>query len=192
MIKLWNPSKPVIGNVIDAKEKTFVFRFGVMRDKERVLENQPWHFDKFVWCFNEPSMTGKMTDLPLYHLPLWARVYDLPISGRRNESNVRKIGAMLGKYVGMELGPNPEMDRAIRVRIIHDVRLPLKKLIHIKMSGDREVPFEVKYERLPTFCYGCGRLGHGEKDCEEGPFEEHELQYGEWLRASPWKITKIC
>ncbi|XP_074313494.1 uncharacterized protein LOC141648669 [Silene latifolia] len=179
MIKLWNTLKPIIGNVINAKEKMFVFRFGTMRDKDRVLENQSWHFGKFVWCFNEPTSTGKLTDIPLFHLPLWARVYDLPISGRKNEGNVRKIRVMLGTYINMELRPNPEMDRAIRVLILHDIRIPLKKMIKILMPTGKEVCFDVKYERLPTFCYGYGRLGHGEKDCKEGPYEEDELKFGE-------------
>lgn len=46
---------------------------------------------------------------------------------------------------------------------------------------------DVTYERLPNFYYGCGFLGHIERDClvltdEE---REHEKQWGSWLRASP-------
>lgn len=51
------------------------------------------------------------------------------------------------------------------------------------MDGERTwVCF--KYERLPTFCFTCGKIGHDEKHCgmvfEEQPLER---QYGEWLRA---------
>lgn len=38
----------------------------------------------------------------------------------------------------------------------------------------------IRYERLPTFCYGCGRIGHTERSCER-----HEAsidnRYGFWL-----------
>ncbi|XP_074298528.1 uncharacterized protein LOC141629421 [Silene latifolia] len=190
MVKLWNPVQPILGNIVDAKEKTFVFRFGTERDKARVLEGQPWHFDKFVWCFNEPNNEGKLTDVSLTHFPLWARVYDLPIAGRTNASNVKRIGDCLGSFISFEVGPNTELDRAIGIRYLHDIRVPLKNGIPIKMKTGKMIEFKVKYERLPLYCYGCGVIGHGEKDCDEGPYEEDDLKFGDWLRASPWKIVK--
>ncbi|XP_074317863.1 uncharacterized protein LOC141653895 [Silene latifolia] len=187
MVRLWNPNKPITGNVVDAKEKIFVFRFEGERDKARVLEGQPWHFEKFVWCFNEPNESGKVTDVPLYHFPIWSRVYDLPISGRSSDANLRRIGANLGTFLEADKSSNCELNRAIRVRIIRDVRQPLQATIPITMKDSKIVQFDVKYERLPIFCYGCGVMGHGEKDCEHGPYEDDELQFGEWLRASPWR-----
>ncbi|XP_074265111.1 uncharacterized protein LOC141587534 [Silene latifolia] len=171
MIKLWNPSKSLMGNIIDAKEKTFVFRFGSERDKARVLEGQPWHFDKFVWCFNELNPTSKITDVPLSRFPIWARIYDLPISGRTNLANAEKLGNCFGKFIGLEHGPNAELDRAIRVRVYYDITMPLKPSIPVRMKDGRTINFSVKYERLPTYLYyGCGLIGHGEKDCEDGPY----------------------
>lgn len=48
---------------------------------------------------------------------------------------------------------------------------------------------EFKYERLPTFCYACGMIGHIERDCINIPDEDRsvEKQWGTWLRASPRK-----
>ncbi|XP_074265148.1 uncharacterized protein LOC141587570 [Silene latifolia] len=165
MIKLWNPAKPMLGNVIDAKEKVFVFRFGSERDKARVLEGQPWHFDKYAWCFNEPNDSGKPTDVPLFHIPIWTRVYDLPVLGRSSVANARNIGSCLGTFIDVEMGQNSELDRAIRIRVMYDIRQPLRTSVPIKMWGGRVINFDVKYERLPIFCYGCGIIGHGEKDC---------------------------
>ncbi|XP_074289141.1 uncharacterized protein LOC141614281 [Silene latifolia] len=190
MIKLWNPSKPIMGNVIDAKEKTFIFSFGAERDRARVLEGKPWHFDKFVWCFDEPNQSGKISDVPLFLFPIWARIYDLPISGRTSLENARKLGNCLGNFLHFKHGPNAELDRAIRVRVLYDIREPLKASIPIRMKGGSTSQFDVKYERLPTFCYGCGLIGHREKDCDEGPYDEEDLKFGEWLRASPWKVVK--
>ena len=49
-----------------------------------------------------------------------------------------------------------------------------------------------KYERLPNFCYICGKLGHGRKECKEsglpnGGKGEVAYQYGAWLRGKPGK-----
>ena len=44
-----------------------------------------------------------------------------------------------------------------------------------------------KYERLPTFCYFCGRLGHSEMFYEamfENPTKPADLPYGVWLASS--------
>ena len=41
-----------------------------------------------------------------------------------------------------------------------------------------------RYERLPTFCFHCGRLGHDMKHCQEIPNKQSSSnQYSDWLRA---------
>lgn len=35
------------------------------------------------------------------------------------------------------------------------------------MLSQKVVIWYVKYEKLPHFCYRCGRLSHSMKDCEE-------------------------
>lgn len=50
------------------------------------------------------------------------------------------------------------------------------------MVKDFRSPF--RYERLPTFCYVCGKIRHDEKHCsvkQDG--QEVDRQYGEWLKA---------
>lgn len=49
-----------------------------------------------------------------------------------------------------------------------------------------------KYERLPNFCYICGKLSHGEKECNEvvsprGSGSEGAYEYGTWLKGEPGK-----
>lgn len=49
-----------------------------------------------------------------------------------------------------------------------------------------------KYERLSTFCFVCGLLGHSERDCVvvyANPDKLIEKAYGTWLRA-PMKNMK--
>jgi hypothetical protein len=43
--------------------------------------------------------------------------------------------------------------------------------------------FDLKYEKVPHFCFDCGRLVHPEGICQAE--KEEVQQWGEWLRASP-------
>lgn len=39
------------------------------------------------------------------------------------------------------------------------------------------------YERLPYFCYACGRIGHSFWECDRDSVQTGKLEYGTWLRA---------
>ncbi|XP_074318446.1 uncharacterized protein LOC141655258 [Silene latifolia] len=188
MCGLWSTKDSVVGKVVDVQAKIFVFQFEEKCDKERVLEGQPWHFDGFVWCFNEPNPNGKVSEVSLVHVPHWVRIFDLPLQGRSNIENARQIGNVLGGFLELDSSLYPEL--AMRIRVLHDVRVPLKKDIAIRMNGECVSKFPVKYERLPTFCYGCGVLGHGVRNCEKGPFEEGTYEFGPWNAVSSRKTVK--
>lgn len=54
---------------------------------------------------------------------------------------------------------------------------------------------DFKYERLPIFCYWCGKVDHDELDCtqwlwsKESPRAEVK-QFGAWLRASHDRLQR--
>ena len=72
----------------------------------------------------------------------------------------------------------------MRVRVDLSIEKPLRMGGYVtNMDGERcWVSF--KYERLPNFCFTCGKIGHDEKHygmvIEKQPLER---QYGEWMRA---------
>ena len=72
----------------------------------------------------------------------------------------------------------------MHVRIELPIEKPLRRGGYISnMDGDRcWVSF--KYERLPTFCFSCGKLGHDEKHCGVVTEKQSmEKKYGDWLRV---------
>ena len=65
-----------------------------------------------------------------------------------------------------------------------------KKLIRgkkIAVEGGEQRWISFKYEHFPNFCYRCGMLSHGLRDCSEGKVEAlpelPALQCGAWLRG---------
>ena len=56
-----------------------------------------------------------------------------------------------------------------------------------KVRGYGEMEFLVRYENIPDFCFGCGRIGHDEDECpDEGPVGGG-VHFGKALRCSPQK-----
>lgn len=90
------------------------------------------------------------------------------------------------------------VSRCVRVKVRFDVKIPIKKGMNIEISNKKSIWSPFKYERLQSFCFICGILGHMRRECDliEGATEirsipEDKLPYGEWLRASPMKRTVI-
>lgn len=46
-----------------------------------------------------------------------------------------------------------------------EVQNPLRRGIFVSTDNQRKVWLPFKYERLPSFCFGCGCMGHSLKEC---------------------------
>ena len=53
------------------------------------------------------------------------------------------------------------------MRVVIDISKPLKKGSKIEILGGGNELAIFKYEKLPDFCYICGRLDHQEIECED-------------------------
>lgn len=77
------------------------------------------------------------------------------------------------------------LGETLRVRITIDIRKPLRRGVLLKvgsMADEKWIP--ITYEKLPDFCYGCGKLGHVVKECDvHVPVSDTPYQYGTWLRT---------
>lgn len=133
----------------------------------------------------------KPSDIELYGLPLWVRVYNLPFKGRLNPNNIQAVGKKIGAIINVDQSGSRGIDKSIRIRIMVDIRKPLRKHVTLKLRGGVEENFEVKYEKLPLYCFFCGMIGHGTKDCDDcKDIDSPVRNYGPDLKASPWKVFR--
>ncbi|MCI08934.1 hypothetical protein A2U01_0030016, partial [Trifolium medium] len=133
----------------------------------------------------------------MHCVSFWARIYELPLK-MRSEAMAKKLGDFIGKFEEADQRDANRLGRFLRVKISIDLRKPLKRGTVVHYQG-RGLKVFFKYERLPNFCFLCGRIGHQMRECEEnsdqgdgdyGDIEETEQSYGPWLRASPLpKVT---
>ncbi|KAL2896224.1 Peripheral-type benzodiazepine receptor-associated protein 1 [Bienertia sinuspersici] len=66
---------------------TTIKNFYHWKDKSRVMEGQPWHFDNHAILLANMDNNTKPSDTQLFMLPMWVRVYNFPFKGRFNENN---------------------------------------------------------------------------------------------------------
>jgi hypothetical protein len=191
----WRLKNPV--EVQDLNKNLFLFRFSSKRDTDTVLRNGPWSFDRNLLVLRKISGEEQPSDIDMSIGEFWSRIYDLPLK-LRSDAMARKLGDLIGEFVDVDNKEGNRNGKFLRVKVSIDLRKPLKRGTVITYQG-KELRVYFKYERLPTFCYICGRIGHQIKDCEDAEvnegedfedIEEKELPYGSWLKASPLpKIT---
>lgn len=103
-----------------------------------------------------------------------------------SETILRNIGNFVGSFVKADPVNMPGGWRMyMRIRVNMDIGKPLKRRMRIKEGGDWNW-LNLKYERLGTFCFVCGMLGHFERDCSviyANPEKDIPRVYGVWLRA---------
>ncbi|KAG8478646.1 hypothetical protein CXB51_028454 [Gossypium anomalum] len=73
----------------------------------------------------------------------------------------------------------------LRVKFNIDISNPLRRVVHWVGNEGTEILCGIKYERLPTFCYSYGCIGHSTQKClrqKEIPgADKSNFQYGNWL-----------
>lgn len=114
----------------------------------------------------------------------------MPFKGRMSEDNAKRLGARVGQFLSIDRDDYSGLEKSMRIRVLLDVRKPLKTHVNLKLREGEVCSVKVKYENLPNFCFNCGRMGHGVRDCIDGIFDSKNPRYGIWLRASPWKTVR--
>ena len=109
---------------------------------------------------------------------VWVRVSDLP-PDKRTEVFGRALGNWLGETIKVDV------DRKA-LRVGTNFVFELRSLCLKKKADDQERTwFEFSYEKIPHFCFDCGRLVHANGICE--PPVEQAAQWGSWLRYDSGK-----
>lgn len=100
-------------------------------------------------------------------LDFWVQLHGMN-AGFMSHRVVVDVGNHLGKFVESDSNNFVGVWREyLRVRTTIDLEKPLKRRMRLSKSGDIWTWVNFKYEGVPTFCFICGMVGHGEKFCEK-------------------------
>ncbi|XP_074341908.1 uncharacterized protein LOC141679304 [Apium graveolens] len=190
LASLWRPKEGF--EIHDIGEMRYTFVFYHPTDLQKVLDGGPWSFEQSLLIHSEVKENDDPKGVKLEDTEIWMQVYDLP-NGFISENIFQSIGNYIGAYIKFDPANYDGFWKAyVRIRVRMNVTKPLKRRMKIKRSGGEWSWINFKYERLSTFCFVCGILGHGERDCNvvyANAGKVVDKAYGTWLRA-PGRAVK--
>ena len=103
------------------------------------------------------------------HSPFWVQLWGLPCE-HISEDVGRDVGNSLGRFLEMDKRAC-QSDQALfmRIRVELPIEKPLRRGGNVVSLDGEKFWVSFKYERLPTFCFLCGKLGHDDKHCLDFP-----------------------
>ncbi|CAH9119195.1 unnamed protein product [Cuscuta epithymum] len=182
MTSIWKPGKGM--SIKEIGERRYLLNFNHVLDMNRVIEDGPWLFWRDLILLKVVQPDDITESMNLFETSFWVQVHNAPIK-YRNLRSARKTGKFLGSFIKFEMSQfDGKQSSYLRIRVCLDVRQPLKKGTTLTQDGVKHW-VDFKYEKLPSFCFICGIIGHSDKFCpmkyEEGFVAEKT--YGVALRA---------
>ncbi|KAJ9187290.1 hypothetical protein P3X46_002763 [Hevea brasiliensis] len=170
-------------------DNLFVFQFFLEDDKKHVLEGGPWCFDDQLVVLREMVESDTANSITFGECSFWVRAYGVPFSCF-SKSTAKLIANMIGRFISFDEDDVIGWSNALRFKVAIPIDKPLRRGVLLKLMVGTVRWIQLRYERLPHFCFSCGYMGHVQHECNSFNGEE-VLQYGEWLRAMPRKIFQL-
>ena len=77
-----------------------------------------------------------------------------------------QIGGILGEVEKVDVDENGFcLGGYLRIQVSVDITQPLCRGQQVRIGDSTTTWVDFKYERLPIFCYWCGKVDHDERDC---------------------------
>ena len=179
----------------DMGNNMVVFTFEDEADMARVLQSEPWSYDKHLVSFQCVEADTAIEKMECRYVSFWVQMYNLPVR-RMNKEVVIALAGNLGMVEQVTESDN-ELGRegCMRARVKLDILKPLCRDQKAHRADGTELWISFKYEHLPNYYYRCGLLTHAEKDCvmwlrSKGTLRRDTQKYGARLWAQMDKPIK--
>ncbi|XP_058008138.1 uncharacterized protein LOC131182828 [Hevea brasiliensis] len=164
MSKIWKLIFDV--QVQSGPEGSFIFIFEDVKERDEVLEEEPWLLDNNLLILKKWPPDKSFQALDFSTTGFWLQVHGLPPSNW-NQQNAQKIGQLFGGLICVDnvQGPSQEWHPFLRLKVRVLVEKPLLTGFFIAQGGEKKDWIKFKYERLSIFCLCCGIIGHIARNC---------------------------
>lgn len=180
---LWKGSDEV--SIKEIASNRFWVRFVCDRDRQRVLDMEPWSFRRSMVLLATVSEEDCIHTMQLTHCNFWIQINGVP-GFCMTVLVANAIGSTVGEVLWVDNRDGQDcVDRFIRVRVRIDVRLPLMRRTPVSFPKVGEKIVEFRYEYLPEYCFACGCLGHPTQEC----VKKHEALRGKLTSTELLRFT---
>ncbi|XP_042969125.1 uncharacterized protein LOC122301818 [Carya illinoinensis] len=169
MAKIWTLSKQA--KFTEVGSNVFIISFANHADRGRVIEGRPWLFDKHIFVIDLFDGFTQPSSMKFDSAAMWVQLHNMPLVGINKECGER-IGRSLGEveYVDVE-EDNVAWGSFLRLRVRMNLFKPLARGRTTMLNGMKYwIP--IQYEKLPRFCFDCGRILHEDGVCGMGQMVE--------------------
>ncbi|KAI4979680.1 hypothetical protein ZWY2020_016433 [Hordeum vulgare] len=163
----WNLAQGVHFRLVGPNR--FVVQASCLGDWERIMHQGPWLFRNMAVLLCSYDGFNRTKEIKVDLMPIWLQIHKL-LDPFCKEGIVKKLLKGAGDILEMRLTGNTRGDY-VRVRVNHDIKLPLAKFVSIVRAKERQI-YLVWYEKLARFCKLCGLIGHEHKECGLGVHDE--------------------
>lgn len=181
MTNLWHVKDGI--QFKEIRENLWVIEFTKMKDKQRVLAGRPWLFDQHLVALEDFDGNTIPTQMTFNTAAFWIQVHDIPLVCMSKAVGY-SIGASLGPVIAVEAsGGELGWQKSLRIKVEINLSQHLERGRVLQFRGKSHWA-SFRYEKLPRFCFSCGKIKHGPDGCLANPNPEiKEKPYGVWLRA---------
>ncbi|XP_031111763.1 uncharacterized protein LOC116015730 [Ipomoea triloba] len=192
MASVWKPVRGV--TITELQPNLFLFVFFHITDMQYVLEEGPWSFENSTLICRQVKDGVLPGDVALDSVDMWVQIHDLPM-GYTSDVILEQIGNFLGAFVkGDDRFAGAPWLNFYRTRVFMLVSKPLKRRMKL-LKRDRTWSWvSFKYERLHSFCFYCGMMGHSYKFClkaREATIPVDQFPFSAALRAGGSRGPKM-
>ncbi|XP_019098406.1 PREDICTED: uncharacterized protein LOC109131688, partial [Camelina sativa] len=161
MPRIWRIQNRVRG--VALSQEKFQFFFKSEDDLEDILKAGVWTQDE--WCVVMERWSVKPTTDHLMFLPVWIRLRNIPVNYYTKET-IQEIAECAGKVLQVLFdSEKSQAQDYVRVRVLLDVRKPLRNSKEVQLPSGELVLISFDYERIRKRCFQCQRLTHEKTVC---------------------------
>ncbi|XP_059441720.1 uncharacterized protein At4g02000-like [Corylus avellana] len=155
------------------------------------MEGRPWSFDRQILVLKDFDGEIPPSQMDFSFSPIWIQVHDMPLL-----CMTKGVGSRIGESMGVledvdVAGDGEGWGRCLRIRVVIDITKPLERGRSLQLEG-KHVWVSFRYEKIPLFCFNCGRIVHSSKGCPvkqslRSSSSTAVKEWGIWLRADDLK-----